>query len=128
MCIFAAENRNKIKMIEDKNINEVLMSIWRIVAHFRPTGQMNEMQLQQTAVAFTFLRRIDCLIGLYSSECAAFYSKNAEALSNERLSKKLCEISGGYPFYNYSGYTFKGILTANNSLDVVLNTYLQLVL
>ena len=112
-------------MVEDKNIQEVLMSIWRIVAHFRPTGQMNEMQLQQTAVAFTFLRRIDCLIGLYSSECAAFYSKNAEALSNERLSKKLCEISGGYPFYNYSGYNFKEILQSNNSIEVVMNSYLQ---
>lgn len=112
-------------MVEDKNIQEVLMSIWRIVAHFRPTGQMNEMQLQQTAIAFTFLRRIDCLIGQYARECATFYSKNVEVLSEERLSEKLCEISGGYTFYNYSGYNFKEILQSNNSIEVVMNSYLQ---
>lgn len=112
-------------MIENKNIQEVLLSIWRIVVHFRPTGQMNEMQLQQTAVAFTFLRRIDCLIGQYAGECATFYSKNAEKLSDDRLSEKLCEISGGYPFYNFSGYNFKEILLSNNSIEVVMNSYLQ---
>lgn len=112
-------------MIKDKNIEEGLMTIWRIVAHFRPTGQMSEMQLQQTAVAFVFLRRIDCLIGRYASECAKFYTNKSEVLSNERLSEKLCEISGGYPFYNYSGYNFSEILLSNNSIEVVMNSYLQ---
>ena len=112
-------------MVKDKNIEEGLMTIWRIVAHFRPSGQMTEMQLQQTVVAFIFLRRIDCLIGRYASECAKFYTKNAEVLSNERLSEKLCEISGGYPFYNYSGYNFSEILLSNNSIEVVMNSYLQ---
>ncbi len=112
-------------MIKNKNIEEGLMTIWRIVAHFRPTGQMSEMQLQQTAVAFIFLRRIDCLIGRYASECAKFYTNNTEVLSNERLSEKLCEISGGYPFYNYSGYNFSEILLSNNTIEVVMNSYLQ---
>ena len=86
---------------------------------------MPDTQLQQLAIAFTFLRRIDCLIEKYAKESESFYAKNSKRLSDDRLAEKLCEISGGYPFYNYSGYTFKCILTANNSLDVVLNTYLQ---
>lgn len=112
-------------MIKNKNIEEALIAIWRVVTHFRPSGQMTEMQLQQTVVAFIFLRRIDCLIERYASECAKFYTKNAEVLSNERLSEKLCEISGGYPFYNYSGYNFSEILLSNNSIEVVMNSYLQ---
>lgn len=100
-----------------------LTRIWQVLSHVR--GVMPDMQLQQVAIAFTFLRRIDCLIGKYAQESASFFSKNGERLSDERLAEKLCEISGGYPFYNYSGYTFKRILTANNSLDVVLNSYFQ---
>lgn len=86
---------------------------------------MPEMQPQQIVIAFTFLRRIDCLIGKYANECASFYSENKERLSDERLDTKLKEISGGYPFYNYSGYTLQGILFAKNSVDVVLNSYFQ---
>lgn len=112
-------------MVENKNMEEALMAIWRVVVHFRPTGQMSEMQLQQTAVAFVFLRRIDCLIGKYAHESADFHAKNAERLSEVRLSEKLCEISGGYPFYNYSGYNFNEILLSNNSIEVVMNSYLQ---
>lgn len=104
--------------------NRVSLSrIWQTLSHVR--GVMPDMQLQQLAIAFTFLRRIDCLIEKYAKESESFYAKNSERLSDDRLAEKLCEISGGHPFYNYSGYTFKGILTANNSLDVVLNTYLQ---
>ena len=110
-------------MMTEHNIRVSLTRIWQVLSHVR--GVMPDMQLQQIAIAFVFLRRIDCLIGKYAHESASFFSKNAERLRDERLAEKLCEISGGYPFYNYSGYTFKGILTANNSLDVVLNSYLQ---
>lgn len=104
--------------------NRVSLSrIWQTLSHVR--GVMPDMQLQQLAIALTFLRRIDCLIEKYAQESQSFYEKNSERLSDERLAEKLCEISGGYPFYNYSGYTFKGILTANNSLEVVINSYLQ---
>ena len=41
------------------------------------------------------------------------------------MDKKLRDISGGYSFYNYSGYTLSNILLSNNSIEVVLNTYLQ---
>ena len=86
---------------------------------------MPDINIQQLALSFTFLRRIDCLIGKYAKECETFYSKNRERLSEERLYSELKVLSGGFPFYNYSGYTFNGILLANNSVDVVLNSYLQ---
>ncbi len=107
----------------ENNIVSVKTRLWQACSHVR--GIMPDMQLQEVVVAFTFLRRIDCLIGQYAKECSSFYTKNSELLSEERLSEKLQEISGGYPFYNFSGYTFKGILLANSSIDVVLNTYLQ---
>ena len=109
-------------MTEQKN-RVYLTRIWQVLSHVR--GVMPDMQLQQVAIAFIFLRRIDCLIGKYAQESASFFSKNGERLSDERLTEKLCEISGGYPFYNYSGYTFKGILTANNPIEIVMNSYIQ---
>ena len=109
-------------MTEQRN-GVSLTRIWQVLSHVR--GVMPDMQLQQVAIAFTFLRRIDCLIGKYAQESASFFSKNGERLNDERLAEKLCEISGGYPFYNYSGYTFKGILTANNPIEIVMNSYIQ---
>lgn len=107
----------------EQNIDIVKTRIWQVCSHVR--GIMPDLQLQEVAIAFTFLRRIDCLIGKYAKECSSFYAKNRELLSEERLCEKLREISGGYPFYNHSGYTFKGILLANSSIEVVLNSYLQ---
>lgn len=121
MCTFAAENKNR--MMTEQNNRVSLTRIWQTLSHIR--GVMPDMQLQQVAIAFVFLRRIDCLIGKYAQESASFFSKYGERLSDERLAEKLCEVSGGYPFYNYSGYTFKGILSANNSIGVVMNSYLQ---
>ena len=109
--------------MKENNIGIATTRIWQFCSHIR--GIMPDLQLQEVAIAFLFLRRIDCLIGQYAKDCSSFYSKNREILSEERLSEKLQEISGGYPFYNHSGYTFKGILLANSSIDVVLNTYLQ---
>lgn len=107
----------------EQNIKVSASRIWQVCSHVR--GLMPDSQLQQVAIAFTFLRRIDCLVGQYAKECASFYEKNHETLSEERLDKKLREISGGYSFYNYSGYTFSALLLSNKSVDVVLNTYLQ---
>ena len=112
----------QIRMTE-KSIYELLVKIWQIQFYYR--GIVPGVQLEQIEIAFTFLRRIDCLIGKYANECASFYSENKERLSDERLDAKLRELSGGYPFYNYSGYTFDGILNANNSVEVVMNSYLQ---
>ena len=110
-------------MNEEQNIQVSITRIWQVLSHVR--GVMPDMELQQFAIAMTFLRRIDCLIGKYAQESASFYSNNSKRLSNERLAEKLCEISGGFPFYNHSGYTFNGILNANNSVEVVMNSYLQ---
>ena len=97
--------------------------IMLVCSHVR--GLMPDENQLQTATAFTFLRRIDCMIEQYAKESLSFYVDNKERLSDERLDAKLREISGGYPFYNYSGYTFEGILLSNNSIDVVMNSYLQ---
>ena len=107
----------------EHNTTAIITRLWQALSHIR--GVMPEAQMQQIAIAFVFLRRIDCLIGKYAAESALFYSKNRERLSDERLAEELCIISGAYPFYNYSGYTFSGILLANNSIEVVLNSYLQ---
>ena len=109
--------------MKEQDIKVSAARIWQFCSYVK--GIMPDSQLQEIAIAFTFLRRIDCLIGKYAKECSSFYIKNSEKLSEERLSEKLREISGGYPFYNHSGYTFKGILLANSSIDIVLNSYLQ---
>ena len=109
-------------MIEDRNIG----SVTRIVQLCaRINRVVPGLKLQESIIAFTFLRRIDCLIESFSEKCASFYSENSKRLSDERLDEKLKEISGGYPFYNHSGYTFTKILRSNNSIEVVMNSYLQ---
>lgn len=112
-----------MSMIKEQNIGIVKTRMWQFYSHIR--GIMPDMQLQEVALAFTFLRRIDCLIEGYAKETSSFYIKNRERLSDERLDERLKEISGGYRFYNHSGYTFKGILLAESSIDIVLNSYLQ---
>lgn len=109
-------------MIE-QDIKVSAARIWQFCSHVRSI--LPDSQPQEVAIAFTFLRRIDCLIGKYAKESSSFYTNNNEKLSEERLIEKLREISGGYPFYNHSGYTFKEILLTNSSLDIVLNSYLQ---
>ena len=109
-------------MIEDRNIG----SVTRIVQLCaRINRVVPGLKLLESIIAFTFLRRIDCLIESFSEKCASFYSENSKRLSDERLDEKLKEISGGYPFYNHSGYTFNKILRSNNSIEVVMNSYLQ---
>ncbi|MBP1531360.1 MAG: N-6 DNA methylase [Bacteroidaceae bacterium] len=109
-------------MIEERNIG-IATRIVQLCA--RINRVVPGLKLQESIIAFTFLRRIDCLIEPYSEKCASFHSENSNRLSDERLDEKLKEISGGYPFYNYSGYTFNKILRTNNSIEVVMNSYLQ---
>lgn len=103
--------------------NNIINKIWQICSNVR--GLMSVEQMQQTVIAFTFLRRVDCLVGKYAEECEWFYAKNRNLLSDERLDEYLKKISGGYPFYNFSGYSFWNILRSEYSLDVVLNSYFQ---
>ena len=107
----------------EQNIGKIKESIRRACS--RIMGLVSDGQMQQIAIAFTFLRRVDCLISKYAEESSLFHSKYSERMSDERLDKELRRISGGYPFFNYSGYTFANILLANNSIEVVLNSYFQ---
>lgn len=116
-------NRQKESKMKDNNRKITSSRIWQECSHIR--GVMPDTQMQQVVIAFTFLRRIDCIIGKYAEKSQEFYQKNYERLSDETLDKKLRDISGGYSFYNYSGYTLSNILLSNNSIEVVLNTYLQ---
>lgn len=110
--------------MEKQNIEIIKTRIWETCNLIRSLG-FAEAQMQQVIIAFTFLRRIDCLISKYAEESSSFYSKNRERLSDERLDKELRRISGGYPFFNYSGYSFANILLASSSIEVVLNSYFQ---
>lgn len=107
----------------EQDIKITATRILQEVSHIK--GIMHEGQLMQLVIALTFLRRIDCLIEAFADESSKFYSANKNKLSDERLDTKLREISGGYPFYNVSGYTIHGILVSNDSIEVVLNSYLQ---
>ena len=88
-------------------------------------ADLHDAQAQQLAIAFTFLRRIDCMIAQYDEDCYVFYTENKDKLSDKQLDKKLREISGGYPFYNVSSYTFEYLLNTDLALEVALNSYLQ---
>ena len=126
----AADERIEVNKIQQKKmtenqLNKLRTITWQLSSAIREMMPMTEVQLQQIVIAFIFLRRIDCLIGKYSKESFSFFIENKDLLSDERLDEKLSEISGGYPFHNHSGYNFNGILLANESLDVVMNSYLQ---
>ena len=109
--------------MEERNYYSVKAQILQV----RPLVKelMPDIQVQQVLVAFTILRRIDCLIGEYAKKSAAFFADNGKTLSDERLAEKLCEISGGYPFYNFSGYNFERILLSPESIEVVMISYFQ---
>ena len=110
-------------MMEEQNKSSIVKLIWEVSSRLR--GLYSYEQMVQVVAAFTVLRRIDCFIGKYSKECASFYLDKGKRLSDERLAEKLCEVSGGYPFYNYSGYNFREILLSSDSIEVTMNSYLQ---
>lgn len=110
-------------MMEVQNKSSIVKQIWEVSSRLR--GLYSYEQMVQVVAAFTVLRRIDCFIDKYSKECASFYLDKGKRLSDERLAEKLCEFSGGYPFYNYSGYNFREILLSSDSIEVTMNSYLQ---
>lgn len=109
----------------DQSTKNICRLISQTLARVGRIMSLSHLQGLELALAFTFLRRIDCLIGKYAEKSFSFYSKNKEKLSDEQLDKALKEISGGYSFYNVSGYTFKGLLNSNLSVEVAFNTYMQ---
>lgn len=110
-------------MVKDNNLNRIQEDLWRIKYLFR--GAIPSMVVQDALIAFSILRRIDCMIGQYARESEFFYNQNNEKLTPERLTAGLCEISGGYPFYNYSGYRLNDLIFEDSSFDMVLKLYLQ---
>ena len=87
----------------DQNTKNIGQLIKQALARIGRTMSLSGVQRLELALAFTFLRRIDCLTGKYAKKSYSFYSKNKEKLSDEQLEKALKEISGGYSFYNVSG-------------------------
>ena len=109
----------------DQNIKNICHLIKQAFVRVRKPLSLNEAQIQELTIAFTILRRIDCLIGQYAEDCYLFYSENKDKISDKLLDQKLKELSGGYNFYNVSGYTFEGFLNSGLSVEVALNSYLQ---
>lgn len=109
----------------DQNTKNIGQLIKQALARIGRTMSLSGVQRLELALAFTFLRRIDCLTGKYAKKSYSFYSKNKEKLSDEQLEKALKEISGGYSFYNVSGYTLKSLLSSDLSVEVAFNSYMQ---
>ena len=109
----------------DQHTKNICHLIKQALTRVGRSVSLSNAQCQELAIAFTFLRRVDCLIGEYAQKSYSFYIENKEKLSDKQLENKLKEISGGYSFYNVSGYTFKGFLNSNLSVEVALNSYMQ---
>lgn len=109
----------------DQNIQNLSRQIKQTVARVIRPLSLHVTQGLELAIAFTFLRRIDCMIGQYSEACHMFYSRNKDMMSDNLLDKNLREISGGYTFYNVSGYTFEGFLRSGLSVELAFNSYMQ---
>lgn len=109
----------------DQNIKNTCHLIMQAFVRARKPLSLSDAQCQELAIAFTFLRRIDCLTEQYCEASSAFYNENREKLSEKQLDKKLREISGGYPFYNVSGYNFTRLLNSGLSVEVAVMSYIQ---
>lgn len=117
-----SEEKEKMKV---QNIKDICHIIRNTFERIKKVLYLNDIQVQQLIIAFTFLRRIDCMIGDYANESYQFYIEHRNKLSDKQLEKKLRELSGGYSFYIFSGYSFDGILYSSSPVDVAINTYLQ---
>lgn len=120
-----SEQKVKLKDMIDQNIKNISHLIKQSMTHVKKAMALSDKQCLELAIAFTFLRRIDCLIGQYAEESYQFYSENREKLSDKQLDKNLKETSGGYNFYNVSSYTFEGFLNSGLFVEVALNSYIQ---
>lgn len=109
----------------DQNIKNICHLIKQALKRVQKPLSLSDAQSQELAIAFTFLRRIDCLIEQYVEESTLFYNENREKLSDKQLDEKLSEISGSNPFYNVSGYNIKGMLNSGLSVEVAIMSYLQ---
>ncbi len=109
----------------DQNTKNICHLIRQAFKRVQKPLSLSDAQCQELAIAFTFLRRVDCLIEQYIEACSVFYTENREKLNDKQLDKKLSELSGGYPFYNVSGYNMKGMLNSGLSVEVAVMSYIQ---
>ncbi len=109
----------------DQNTKNICHLIRQSFKRVQKPLSLSDAQCQEMAIAFTFLRRVDCLIEQYIEACSVFYTENREKLNDKLLDKKLSELSGGYPFYNVSGYNMKGMLNSGLSVEVAVMSYIQ---
>jgi len=109
----------------DQNTKNTCHLIRQAFIRAKKPLSLSDAQCQELAIAFTFLRRVDCLTGQYSSACSVFYNENREKLSDKQLDKELRKISGGYSFYNVSGYNFNGLLNSGLSVEIGVMSYVQ---
>lgn len=109
----------------DQNTKNICHLIRQTFKRVQKPLSLSDAQCQELAIAFTFLRRVDCLIEQYIEACSIFYTENREKLNDKQLDKKLSELSGGYPFYNVSGYNMKGMLNSGLSVEVAVMSYIQ---
>lgn len=120
MCNFAAEY-NKSSVME--NIKYIENRIWQ--AGDWLNRFLSRYESAQLILSFVFLRRIDCLIGVYAAQSMDFYRTYKDQYSDEKMSSSLMSLSGGYPFYNVSGLNFDNILLTDRSFDVAVESYFQ---
>lgn len=109
----------------NQNTKNICHLIKRAIVRVKKPLYLSDTQVLELAIAFTFLRRIDCLIGQYAKECYLFYSENNKKLSDKLLDEKLRELSGGYNFYNVSDYNFDGILKSDLAVEIVIDSYFR---
>ena len=109
----------------DQNTKNICHLIRQAFKRVQKLLSLSDAQCQELAIAFTFMRRVDCLIEQYIEACSVFYTENREKLNDKMLDKKLSELSGGYPFYNVSGYNMKGMLNSGLSVEVAVMSYIQ---
>ena len=106
-------------MEKKQDIKTIKAKIWQACSLVR--DEMWNGQIQELAIAFAILRRIDSVIAPFAEWSVNIYGEYKNVLNEDRLDAKLREITG-VPFYNTSGFSFVDILAFGT---VTMNSYLQ---
>ncbi len=91
--------------------------IWRTAELLR--GAFREPEYRRVILPFTVLRRLDCLLAPTKEQVLAKYQIIAP--KNYDLRVFLAPITG-FPFWNHSAFTLKGLLDASEELKENLDT------
>jgi type I restriction enzyme M protein len=85
--------------------------IWKTAELLR--GAFREPEYRQVILPFTVLRRLDCLL---ESSKVAVLAKHAEVAPKKYDLRMFLAPITGFPFWNHSAFTMKGLLEAPNDL------------